>query len=55
MTVTDPKNPRVASSSVEPMFVERWSSKAFADKALFDDQIASLFEAAHWAPSGSNR
>ena len=55
MTVTDPKNPRVASSSVEPMFVERWSSKAFADKALSDDQIASLFEAAHWAPSGSNR
>jgi len=55
MTVTDPKNPRVASSSVEPMFVERWSSKAFADKALSDYQIASLFEAAHWAPSGSNR
>ncbi|MBT7832298.1 MAG: nitroreductase family protein [Chloroflexi bacterium] len=55
MTVTDPKTPRVASSSVEPMFVERWSSKAFADKALSDDQIASLFEAAHWAPSGSNR
>jgi len=37
------------------MFVERWSSKAFTEKALSDDQIASLFEAAHWAPSASNR
>jgi nitroreductase len=55
MTVSDSKNSRVASSSVEPMFTERWSSKAFSDKALSDDQIASLFEAAHWAPSASNR
>jgi nitroreductase len=55
MTVSDSKNSRVASSSVEPMFIERWSSKAFSDKALSDDQISSLFEAAHWAPSASNR
>jgi nitroreductase len=55
MTVTDSKNSRTAYSSVEPMFIERWSSKAFSDKALSDDQISSLFEAAHWAPSASNR
>lgn len=55
MTSTDPKNSRLAASEVEPMFVERWSSKAFADKALSEDQIASLFEAAHWAPSAGNR
>lgn len=55
MTSGDPKNSRQASASVEPMFIERWSSKAFADKPLSDDEIASLFEAAHWAPSASNR
>jgi len=37
------------------MFTERWSSKAFSDQALSKDQISSLFEAAHWAPSASNR
>ncbi|MBT4125107.1 MAG: nitroreductase family protein [Chloroflexi bacterium] len=55
MTNGDSKNSRQASASVEPMFIERWSSKAFADKPLADDEIASLFEAAHWAPSASNR
>lgn len=37
------------------MFTERWSSKSFSEKAISDDQIASLFEAAHWAPSANNR
>ncbi len=55
MVTENLKNSRVTSAAVEPMFVERWSSKAFADKPLTDDQIAALFEAAHWAPSASNR
>ncbi len=54
MTVTDSKNSRVAGASVEPMFTERWSSKSFTNEKLTDDQIASLFEAAHWAPSAGN-
>jgi nitroreductase len=54
MTTTDNKNSRVAKASVEPMFTERWSSKAFLDKQLSEDEIASLFEAAHWAPSSNN-
>ena len=37
------------------MFVERWSSRSFADVPLTGHQIASLFEAAHWAPSSGNR
>jgi nitroreductase len=37
------------------MFVERWSSKAFTDDRLSEQQIDVLFEAAHWAPSSSNR
>ena len=55
MIETDPKNSRVAGASIDPMFTERWSSKAFTEDALTDDQIASLFEAAHWAPSSSNK
>ena len=55
MVVSDLKNSREASATVEPMFVERWSSRSFADVPLTDEQIASLFEAAHWAPSSGNR
>ncbi len=54
MVASDLKNSREASVSVEPMFTERWSSRSFTDAALTDNQIASLFEAAHWAPSSSN-
>ena len=54
MVASDLKNKREASVSVEPMFTERWSSRSFTDAALTDNQIASLFEAAHWAPSSSN-
>ena len=55
MTDNDPKNLRQAGASVDSMFIERWSSKAFADKQLSNEEIASLFEAAHWAPSSGNK
>ena len=55
MTDNDPKNLRQATAAVEPMFTERWSSRAFADRQLTDNEIASLFEAAHWAPSSGNK
>jgi nitroreductase len=46
---------READASVEPMFTERWSSKSFTSRPLTQAQIASLFEAARWAPSSGNR
>ena len=46
---------READASVEPMFIERWSSKSFASRPLTQAQIASMFEAARWAPSSGNR
>ena len=55
MGETNFSNARVASDSLDRMFVERWSSKAFTDDRLPEQQIAVLFEAAHWAPSSSNR
>jgi nitroreductase len=32
----------------------RWSPRAFADKPVANDVLASLFEAARWAPSSYN-
>lgn len=54
MVEKDPNNSRVASASIDPMFTERWSNKSFSGEPLSDDQIASLFEAARWAPSARN-
>jgi nitroreductase len=55
MTDNDPKNSRLASAAVDPMFTSRWSSRSFTSDKLSEDQITSLFEAAHWAPSANNR
>ena len=54
MGETNFRNARVASDLLDRMFVERWSSKAFTDDRLSEQQIDVLFEAAHWAPSSSN-
>ena len=47
-------NPRVAEARVDPLFIDRWSPRSFAPEPLSDADIASLFEAARWAPSSSN-
>ena len=47
-------NPRVAQARVDPLFVDRWSPRSFAPEPLSEADIASLFEAARWAPSSSN-
>jgi nitroreductase len=39
---------------VHDLITERWSPRAFSDKPVAPDVLASLFEAARWAPSSSN-
>jgi nitroreductase len=39
---------------VHDLITERWSPRAFGDKPVAPDVLASLFEAARWAPSSSN-
>ncbi|HEX3544895.1 MAG TPA: nitroreductase family protein [Candidatus Acidoferrum sp.] len=39
---------------VHDLIAERWSPRAFSDKPVAPDVLASLFEAARWAPSSSN-
>ena len=47
-------NRRVPEAAVDPMFPGRWSPRAFDPKPLPEETVASLFEAARWAPSCFN-
>ena len=52
--MTQTPNPRVATARVDAQFIDRWSPRSFAPEPLTAAEIASLFEAARWAPSSSN-
>ena len=39
---------------VHPLIEQRWSPRAFDDRAVAPAVLLSLFEAARWAPSGGN-
>jgi nitroreductase len=45
---------RVPEAEVDSIFIERWSPRAFSEKPVPEDALASLFEAARWAPSCYN-
>ena len=45
---------RTPSHDIEPVFFSRWSTKAFTGDAIPDTTLFQSFEAARWAPSGSN-
>lgn len=48
------ENPRQPEAAVDPLFLNRWSPRAFSADRVNADIIASLFEAARWAPSCYN-
>lgn len=52
MTISVP--PREAGHPVEPLFLERWSPRAFTGEEIPSAELNSLFEAARWAPSSFN-
>lgn len=45
---------REPSHPVHPLFVNRWSRRAFSGEGISREQLYSLFEAARWAPSANN-
>ncbi len=45
---------RKADHQIEPIFLDRWSPRAFTDEAIPDAELFRLFEAARWAPSSYN-
>jgi nitroreductase len=47
-------NRRKPEAAVDPMFIDRWSPRAFSPEPLPEEAVASLFEAARWAPSCFN-
>jgi nitroreductase len=47
-------NNRVPDAAVNPMFLDRWSPRAFDPTPLPEEDVASVFEAARWAPSCNN-
>jgi len=47
-------NNRVPDAPVNPMFLDRWSPRAFDPIPLPEEDVATLFEAARWAPSCFN-
>lgn len=45
---------RTPAHPVDPIFLRRWSPRAMDGRPVDDAALASLFEAARWAPSASN-
>ena len=45
---------RIADHAIEPLFIERWSPRAFTGEAMPPAELMRLFEAARWAPSSYN-
>lgn len=48
-------NNRSSAYAVDPIFLNRWSPRAFDGKAIISDEdLMTIFDAAHWAPSSFN-
>jgi nitroreductase len=48
------KEYRKAEHSINPLFLNRWSPRAYSDRNISDKDLYSILEAAHWAPSSFN-
>ena len=46
--------PRQADYPIDPLFLERWSPRAFDGSEIPEEDLLTLFEAARWAPSAFN-
>ncbi len=46
--------PATTDFPIHDLIRHRWSPRAFSDKPVEPAILASLFEAARWAPSSSN-
>ncbi len=48
------KKHRKTEHDINPIILNRWTSRAMSGESLSDTEIMPLFEAARWAPSGMN-
>ena len=49
------RKPADNDAPIHDLIRERWSPRAFADRPVEPEKLASLFEAARWAASAANR
>jgi nitroreductase len=47
-------NGRKADHPIHPLFLDRWSPRAFTEETISETELATLFEAARWAASSYN-
>lgn len=45
---------RTADHPIDPLFLDRWSPRAFTGEAIPEAELMSIFEAARWAASSYN-
>lgn len=45
---------RTSDHPIDPLFLERWSPRAFTGEAIGKADLMTMFEAARWAPSSYN-
>ena len=48
------EKPAATQVPIHDLLARRWSPRSFAEQSVESDKLASLFEAARWAPSSSN-
>jgi nitroreductase len=53
-TLPDPETIRKPDRAIAPIFVRRWSPRAMTGAPVSGDDLATVFEAARWAPSTYN-
>ena len=46
--------PRTSEHDIDPIFLERWSPRAFTGEAIPEPVLMQILEAARWAPSAYN-
>lgn len=49
-----PEKPAATEHAVHALIAQRWSPRLFEDRTVEPEKVASLLEAARWAPSSSN-
>jgi nitroreductase len=47
-------NVREAHHKIDPIYIERWSPRAFSNRPVEEEKLNRIFEAARWAPSAAN-
>jgi nitroreductase len=48
-------NGRTADYPIDPIFLERWSPRAYTGEPIAETELMTMLEAARWAASSSNR